>query len=49
MKNRLAGAATLVLLVAATISCNKESGPVRDAVSNKDCQLNRSTQHFLIA
>ena len=36
MKDTQAGALALALVVAATISCNKESGPVRQAVSNKD-------------
>jgi hypothetical protein len=35
-KNTRAGALALALVVAATISCNKESGPVREAVSNKN-------------
>jgi len=36
MKSRLAWFMVLAAVSVAAISCNKESGPVREAVSNKD-------------
>jgi hypothetical protein len=45
MKSRLAWFIALAAVSVGALSCNKESGPVREAVSNKDGGLNRSTQH----
>jgi hypothetical protein len=48
MKSRLAWFVTLAAVSVGAISCNKESGPVREAVSNKDGAFNRSMQHHLM-